>query len=105
LVISYWANRYPENVDVWWPEITEGLPVTEESQVKVAIGLIGKIIVTVSPIIILTMLREVRLGRMSYMDLNIYCNGKSIDVWPEGEIDTWPGGFSMTRGHLLFDDN
>jgi hypothetical protein len=37
-------------------------------------------------------------------DLNIFCNGKFIDVWPEGEIDTWPGGFSMTRGHLLFDD-
>ncbi len=92
------------DIDAWWPEIKDGYPVTEEDQVEVALSLIGKAIVTVSPIIILTFLREVRVGRMDCDDLNIYCNGKSIDIWDDGEIDTWPGGFSMTRGHLLFDD-
>ena len=91
--------------EAWWPEIKYGRPVTEEAQVEVALRLMGYTIVTVSPIIILTLLREVRVGRMPYMDLEIFCNGKSIDIWDDGEIDTWPGGFSMTRGRLLFDAN
>jgi hypothetical protein len=98
---------YPSehSVDVWWPEIDDGIPVTEEDQVGVAISLIGKTIVTVSPIIILTMLREVRVGRMDCTDLNIFCNGIIQAVDTEGEfINPWPGGFSRTRSHLLFHD-
>ena len=91
--------------EVWWPEIRNGRPLTEEAQVKIALGLIGKTIVTVSPIIILTLLREVRTGRMECTDLLIYCNGEPIDVWPDGEIDTWPGGFSRTKSRLLFHDD
>ncbi len=95
---------FTTQAEVWWPEVQGTLPVTEADQVDVAISLIGKTIVTVSPIIILTFLREVRVGRMDYMDLNIYCNGNIQAIDTEGEFDTWPGGFSMTRGHLLFDD-
>jgi hypothetical protein len=92
-------------IGAWWPEIEEGIPVTEEAQVEVALNLVGKTIITVSPIIILTMLREVRVGRMDCTDLNIYCNGKIQAVDTEGElINPWPGGFSRTRSHLLFHD-
>jgi hypothetical protein len=98
-------TSYTTLSDVWWPEIKHRRPVTEEKQVKVAIGLIGKVIVTVSPIIILTMLREVRVGRMSCTDLNIYCDGKLQAVDDDGEfINKWPGGFSRTKSHLLFGD-
>jgi len=92
--------------DVWWPEIDDfGLPVTEAAQVDVAISLIGKVIVTVSPIIILTFLREVRVGRMVCGDLEIFCNGNSMPVDTVGEfINKWPGGFSRTKSFLLFQD-
>ena len=94
------------SAEVWWPEIKDRRPVTEEAQVEVALSLIGKTIVTVSPVIILTMLREVRVGRMSCADLEIHCNGKSIGVDVDGElINIWPGGFSRTRSHLLFHDD
>jgi hypothetical protein len=92
--------------DVWWPEIKNRRPVTEEAQVDVALALIGKTIITVSPIIILTLLREVRVGRMDCTNLNIFCNGEIQAVGTEGElINPWPGGFSRTRGYLLFDDD
>jgi len=98
-------NIVPD-VDAYWPEIVGGVPIPEEAQVEIALSLIGKTIVTVSPTIILTLLREVRVGRLPCADLEIYCNGRDIGVDVCGElINLWPGGFFLTRGNLLFHDN
>jgi len=89
--------------EVWWPEIKDGRPLSYDDQVELAFTLVGKTIVTISEIIILTFLKEIDTGRMSCDDLELFCNGDRIGVGADGElINAWPGGFYDTRATLLF---
>jgi hypothetical protein len=81
------------------------VPIHEHQQVEVALGLVGKSIMTLSGVIIRTFLREVRLGRMDASDLEIYCDGELQEIDIKGDlINYWPGGFYNTVFNLLFHD-
>ncbi len=94
------------DVDYWFPETIAcaglTLPLIEQEQVKLLPSLLGTTIMTLSPIIIRLLLREVRLGRLD--DLELYCDGRRIAIAKDGSmIDHWDGGFFETGFHLLFD--
>jgi hypothetical protein len=93
-------------VDHWFPEIQldspSSVPRCEEDILKLLPELIGATIITMSDIVILWFLQEVREERMNPADLILYCNGSYVEVDSEGEIDWWKDGFFRTRGKLLF---
>ncbi|MHC4296506.1 MAG: hypothetical protein ACYS7Y_04335 [Planctomycetota bacterium] len=98
-------------VDVWFPEIyRQGLsgifPYTEHEQVEVALQkCIGKTIVTTSQIIILTFLREIRLGRLPVEEFELWCGDSRIEISSDGHLlDWWDGGFFETGHNLRFDN-
>jgi hypothetical protein len=62
----------------------------------------GSTIVTMSDIVILMFLKEVRDGRMEPGDLELYCNGFKVPVDSEGDVSWWQDGFFVTRSKLLF---
>lgn len=96
--------------DVWFPELVHmpggawaAIPLHEDEQLSLLSTLIGKSIVTVSETIILMFLREVRQGRMAASDLELYCNGRRIEISRAGDIlDPWDGGFFETGFNLRF---
>ncbi len=98
--------------DVWFPELVyipdkcwAAIPLHESEQLSLLPDLIGRSIVTVSETIILMFLREVRKARMFAGDLELYCNGRRIEVGISGDmIDPWDGGFFETGFHLRFSD-
>ena len=101
-------NTAEMGVDVYFPEtIRIGdsiMPLLEWEQVALLPNLIGKRIVTVSEIIILMFLREVRKGRMRTDELELYCDGRRIGMSTDGSmIDPWDGGFFETGINLRFD--
>jgi len=89
-------------VDHWFPELLQCLPRCDEEILKLLPELTGTMIVTMSDIVILMFLQEVREGRMEPTDLVLYCNGSYVKVDSEGELDWWKDGFFRTRSKLLF---
>jgi len=66
--------------------------------------LAGKTIVTLSEIIILAFLREIRKGRLRTDGLELYCDNRQIGISLDGSlIDPWGGGFFETGFRLRFD--
>lgn len=93
--------------DVWFPELRYVdnlvIPLHEHEQLALLPDMIGKSIVTVSETIILMFLREVRQGRMESNDLELWCNGRRIEVAEDGSLlDHWDGGFFETGFDLRF---
>ncbi len=92
--------------DVWFPELVHitsspwaAIPLHEDEQLALLPDLIGKSIVTVSEAIISMFLREVRQGRIFAGDLELYCNGRRIEVGINGNmLDPWDGGFFFEPG-------
>jgi hypothetical protein len=85
-------------VDVLFPEVYwsnwHGRAWTNHEQVDIASDLIGKTTLTVSPIIIDTILCEVRMGRLRSTDVELYCNGNRVEINPSGVIiDDWANEF------------
>lgn len=72
---------------IWFPEVRHNgrwsfppvIPYHESELPGVALSLIGRRIVTVSEIIILTLLREVRMGRMRTDEIDLFCVHTDID--------------------------
>jgi hypothetical protein len=98
---------HPDVVDVLFPETViaghRRIPLHEREQLALLPQLIGKSIITVSETIILMFLREIRMGRMAASDLELYCNGRRIEVGPNGDmLDPWDGGFFETNFNLRF---
>lgn len=90
-------------IDAWFPEVCDGIPYHESELPAVALRLIGKTIVTVSEIIILTLLREIRAGRLEHLEL--YCGDRRIAIDKQGDlIDPWDGGFFEESFNLRFHD-
>ncbi len=86
------ANTHAD-VDRWFPEVTdEGIPLCEGDLARLSpqsrgqMALAGKTIVTLSPIIILAFLREIRKGRMRADDLELYCGNRRIEIGAEGAL-------------------
>ncbi len=113
------VKSIPEEIqiDEWFPEILSSwqptgvigglprqfpvIPFTEYEILAKLPKLVGKIIVTVSEIVILMMLREVRKGRMD--NLELWCGDRQIRVGIKGEmIDMWDGGFFELGFYLRF---
>jgi len=61
-------------------------PFTDHELVEVAKTMIGHTIITVSEIIILTILREIRIGNLSTSDVELYCNGQRVAISARGEM-------------------
>lgn len=100
-------TQTPGYVDFVFPELRRVnggiLPRTEEEQVWRLPELLGTTIITLSEIIILIFLREIRKGRMRTDQLDLYCDGRKIDVGLTGDmIDPWDGGFFETGFNLRF---
>ncbi len=93
-------------VDHWFPEIEldspGAKPRCDEEILKLLPELTGSAIITMSDIVILMFLKEVREGRMNPADLILYCNGTFVAVDSEGEVSWWKGGLFRTRSKLLF---
>lgn len=94
-------------IDVWFPETRFSghwgdIPLTNPEILKLLPDLIGKSIVTVSEIVILMFLREVRLGQLD--DVELWCGDTRMDISKRGElIDYWDGtGFFETGFNLRF---
>jgi hypothetical protein len=93
---------------VWFPEIKyehgrPPKPVHPVDQIELCPNLVGKNIITLSEYIILWFLQEIREGRMTPGDMELYCDGNLIRIDDEGElIDGWPGGVLGMRWSLLF---
>ena len=94
------ANTHAD-VDVWWPEIEwvdgEPIPLHESEIAERVQEWTGKTVVTVSEIMIVSILREVRVGRLSAGDVEIYCNGRRIDIALDGE---WIVDAALATGSL-----
>jgi len=97
------ANQLMESTDAkvnWhFPEVIWNgwlpIPLTQEEQVEISLRLIGKTITTVSETIILTILREVRIGNLDVTDVELYCDGQRVEISPSGLInDPWADDFS-----------
>jgi len=92
----------------WFPELRflgsrDIIPLHEAEQLDLLDELIGTTFVTVSETIILMFLSEVRHGRMAANDLELYCNGRRIELSGFGDmIDFWDGGFFETSFNLRF---
>lgn len=100
------ANTQIE-ADFWFPEIIwvhgTALPRNQHEQHFLLPKLLGKTIVTLSEIIILAFLREVRKGRMRTDELELYCDSRRIRVATNGDmIDYWDGGFFELGFNLRF---
>ena len=101
---------WPANViDCWWfPELRflgskDIIPLHEAEQLDLLNELTGTTFVTVSETLILMFLREVRLGHMAADDLELYCNGRRIELSKDGDmLDYWDGGFFGTGFNLRF---
>jgi hypothetical protein len=80
---------------IWFPEVRRCgrfsfppyIPFHESELSAVALNLIGRRIVTVSEIIILTFLREVRKGRMRTDEIELWAVYKDGDHTMERKID------------------
>lgn len=88
-------------IDVWFPETRFSghwgdIPLTNPEILKLLPNLIGKSIVTVSEIVILMLMREIRLGRLD--DVELWCGDTRMDISKRGElISHWDGtGFFET---------
>lgn len=100
------ANTHGK-VDFWFPEIAiiEGwpYPLNEHEQHFLLPKLLGKTSITLSEIIILAFKREVRKRRMRMDELEIYCDGRRIEIATDGDfIDYWDGGFFELGFNLRF---
>lgn len=100
-------DGFTTHKDVWFPEVSRldnlSIPLHEHEQLALLPQLIGKSIITVSETIISMFLREVRQGRIMPMDLELYCNGRLIEVSNNGRLlDHWDGGFFETGFNLRF---
>ncbi len=89
-------------VDVWFPELEmlesrpTGMPLREPDILAKIPELTGKSFVTVSEVLILGFLREIRLGRMQVDELELWCDYRQIDVSTQGGmIDYWDGGWEV----------
>lgn len=93
-------------VDSWFPELTQSgtiFPLNHSQLRSLLPKLIGKTIVTLSEIIILTFLREVRKGRMKPTGLELYCDSRQIRIGVNGDmLDYWGGHFFETGYNLRF---
>ena len=94
-------------VDEWFPELGflngMDIPLTSREIIAKLPKLIGTTMITVSEIIILMFLREVRLGRIRSDELEIWCNGDQVKITNEGEFyDRWEGGFFEDGFNLRF---
>ena len=97
----------PGDMDFWFPELkvvgNVTVPLNEMEQLFLLPKLIETTFVTMSEIIILMFLREVRKGRMDAKDLELYCDNQQIAVSTDGcMIDYWAGGFFETGFNLRF---
>jgi hypothetical protein len=104
------TDSFTTCMDVWFPEVVQvgrglSIPLHEHEQLALLPDLIGKSIITVSETIILMFLREVRKGRIMPFDLELYCNGRRIEVSDDGSLlDMWDGGFFETGFDLRFSE-
>lgn len=100
------ADETVAKVDHWFPEILlrslGSVPRCDEEILKLLPELTGTMIVTMSDIVILMFLHEVRERRMKPTDLELRCNGSYVEVDSEGDLDWWKDGFFRTRSKLLF---
>jgi len=97
----------PGDMDFWFPELQNVenvvVPLNHKQQRFLLPKLIETTFVTMSEIIILTFLREVRKGRMDAKDLELYCDNRRIEVAMNGDmIDYWDGHFFETGFNLRF---
>ena len=95
------------DADFYFPEITWVLgtayPLNEWEQLFLLPKLIETTIITLSEIIILSFCREIRKGRMRTDELELYCDGRRIEVSTDGGfIGYWDGGFFETGFNLRF---
>lgn len=94
-------------VDMWFPEcgFINGMntPLTEREIIAKLPELKGKTLVTVSEIVIVMFLREIRLGNIQSDELELWCNGYRIEIGAAGAmIDPWDGGFFEEGFDLRF---
>lgn len=103
---NMWSDD-TDMIDVWFPETRFAgnwgdIPLTNPEILKLLPNLIGKSIVTVSEIVILMLMREIRLGRLD--DVELWCGDTRMDISKRGElISHWDGtGFFHTGFNLRF---
>ena len=96
-------------IDVWFPETRfaghwSEIPLTNPEILTMIPELTGKNIVTVNEIVILMFLREIRKGRMTTNDLELWCGDTRMHISAKGEvIDYWDGpGMFETGFHMRF---
>ncbi len=108
-LVDMWHDGNQDDVFIeeWFPETrfagnSGDIPLTNPEILKLLPKLTGKSIVTVSEIVILMFLREVRMGRIT--DLELWCGDTKMDISVRDEIiDWWDGmGFFETGFHLRF---
>lgn len=95
------------DVDIWFPEVSlvngRSVPLNHSEQVRMLPQLKYKTVGTLSEIIIVMFLREIRQCRMSVDELEVYCDGRRINLGINGGlIDPWDGGFFETGFNLRF---